>query len=83
MFDLKSKRIICPSMQGKHERLAFDRSILIKLTTFFSWTKIQEELVMLSSIFDKLDITAESLFYVVLRFSIQNERKVTAIYMHP
>ena len=25
MFDLKSKRIISPSMQGKHERFAFDR----------------------------------------------------------
>ena len=37
-----------------------------------------------SSIVDTLDITAESLFYVVLRFSIQNEKKkITAIYMYP
>ena len=25
MLDLNSKRVICPSMQGKHERLCIDR----------------------------------------------------------
>ena len=48
MLDLNSKRVICPSMQGKHERICIDRywSSLKKKDILFV-DKIQKELVVI------------------------------------
>ena len=82
MFDLKSKRIICPSIQGKHERLAFLIDI-DEVNNILFLDKKQEELVMLAVLSITSIFQLNHCFMLYCVFQFKTKKKITAIYMHP
>ena len=67
-------RVIFQVCKANMKDFVFDRYILVKLPTFLHGQNTRRT-SRVSGTIDHLDIYAESLFYVVLRLSIQNENK--------